>query len=60
MNEKIMLVDLSKCTACRSCQVACKSWNGLPAEITKNRGSYQNPPDLSPTTYTLIRFQDDY
>ena len=58
MNEKIMLVDLSKCTACRGCQVACKSWNGLPAEITKNRGSYQNPADLSPTTYTLIRFQE--
>jgi len=54
-----MLVDLSKCTACRGCQVACKNWNGLPAEINpENRGSYQNPADLTPTTYTLIRFQE--
>jgi len=58
MIEKTMLVDLSKCTACRSCQVACKSWNDLPAEPTINRGGYQNPPDLSPQTYTLIRFQE--
>jgi formate dehydrogenase iron-sulfur subunit len=58
MNEKIMLVDLSKCTACRSCQVACKNWNGLPAVPTINRGTYQNPPDLNAQTYTLIRFQE--
>ena len=50
MNEKTMLVDLSKCTACRSCQVACKNWNGLPAVPTINRGTYQNPPDLNAQT----------
>ncbi len=58
MSEKIMLVDVTKCTACRSCQVACKSWNGLPAERTKNQGSFQNPGDLNPHTYTIIRFQE--
>ncbi len=58
MSEKAMLVDLSKCTGCRGCQVACKNWNGLPAETTVNKGSYQNPPDLSPSTFTLIRFQE--
>jgi formate dehydrogenase beta subunit len=58
MIEKAMIVDVSKCTACRSCQVACKNWNNLPAEPTINRGGYQNPPDLSPHTYTLIRFQE--
>ncbi len=58
MSEKAMLVDLSKCTGCRSCQVACKNWNGLPADETRNSGSYQNPPGLSPTTFTLIRFQE--
>lgn len=58
MGEKIMLVDVTKCTACRSCQVACKNWNGLPGDRTKNRGSYQNPEDLTPHTFTLIRFQE--
>ncbi len=58
MNEKAMLVDVSNCTGCRGCQVACKSWNALPAEQTRNHGSYQNPQGLSPYTYTLIRFQE--
>lgn len=58
MSEKVMLVDISKCTACRGCQVACKQWNELPPVATHNAGSYQNPPDLNPYTYTLIRFQE--
>jgi formate dehydrogenase iron-sulfur subunit len=38
--------------------VACKQWNELPAEKTKNTGSYQNPPDLSGMTYTVVRFKE--
>ena len=53
-----MLLDLAKCTACRGCQAACKQWNDLPAVKTTNRGSYQNPADLSYDTYTLIRFKE--
>lgn len=53
-----ILVDTSKCTACRGCQMACKQWNGLPATATKNRGSYQNPEDLSANTWKLVRFAD--
>jgi formate dehydrogenase iron-sulfur subunit len=53
-----MLLDLAKCTACRGCQAACKQWNDLPAEVTTNRGSYQNPEALSYDTYTLIHFQE--
>ncbi|HEY94042.1 MAG TPA: (4Fe-4S)-binding protein, partial [Dehalococcoidia bacterium] len=30
--SKAVLVDTVKCIGCRGCQVACKSWNGLPAE----------------------------
>jgi len=56
--ERIKLIDLSRCTACRGCQVACKQWNELPAKPTKNTGSYQNPPDLQWNTWTLIRFQE--
>jgi len=56
--ELVKLIDTTKCTACRGCQIACKQWNNLPGLRTKNRGSYQNPPDLQWNTWTLIRFQE--
>jgi len=58
MGKYAALVDVSRCTACRGCQIACKQWNELPGEKTVNRGTYQNPPDLSVATYTLIRFKE--
>lgn len=51
-----MLIDVSKCIGCRACQVACKQWNQLPAEETHFIGTYQNPPQLSATTWTLVNF----
>jgi len=51
-----ILYDATKCIACRACQVACKQWNELEAEETTNRGSYENPPDLSASTWNKIRF----
>lgn len=56
MSRKAFLIDTTRCTACRSCQVACKQWNKLPAEATVNRGSYENPPSLTPQLYNQIRF----
>jgi formate dehydrogenase iron-sulfur subunit len=53
-----ILVDTSKCTACRGCQIACKQWNQLPATETKNWGNYQNPQDLSAVTWKLVRMSD--
>jgi formate dehydrogenase iron-sulfur subunit len=58
MNGKSFLIDLTKCTACRGCQVACKQWKKLPAEKTENWGSYQNPKDLSANTLKLVRFNE--
>ncbi|MGQ9625504.1 MAG: 4Fe-4S dicluster domain-containing protein [Anaerolineae bacterium] len=55
---KAMLIDTSKCTACRGCQVACKQWNDLPGGETRNRGSYQNPPQLSINTWKLVTFNE--
>ena len=57
--SKAILIDTSKCTACRGCQVACKQWNDLPAEETKNVGSYQNPQSLSAVTWKLVTFRED-
>jgi formate dehydrogenase iron-sulfur subunit len=53
-----ILVDTSKCTACRGCQVACKQWNGLPGTNTKNNGSYENPQDLSFETFKILRYSE--
>ncbi len=53
-----IMVDTSKCTACRGCQVACKQWNQLPGTQTKNVGSFQNPQDLSADTWKLVRFSE--
>ncbi len=53
---KSIFVDLTRCTACRGCQVACKQWKNLPGEDTRQTGSYQNPPDLSFPTIRLVRF----
>lgn len=55
---KAILVDTTKCTGCRGCQVACKQWNGLPAEATTFFGGpgYQNPADVSVNTFTVVEF----
>jgi len=58
MADKSFFIDTSKCTACRGCQVACKEWNRNPGTKTFQRGSHQNPPDLSFVTYKVVRFND--
>ncbi len=55
---KSIMVDTSRCTACRGCQVACKQWNGLPGTKTKQLGTYQNPQDVSAETWKLVRFAE--
>ena len=56
--RKGLLVTPDLCTGCRGCQVACKEWNKLPAERTKNSGTYENPPDLNSNTWNRIRFDE--
>ncbi len=58
MAGKSFLIDTSRCTACRGCQIACKNWNQNGASMTKNRGSYQNPADLDQNTFKLVRFSE--
>lgn len=55
---KAFLVDTTRCTACRGCQIACKEWHNLPAVETKQLGTHQNPPDLNPFNYKLVRFSE--
>ena len=53
-----MLVDTSKCIACRGCQIACKQWWDLPASKTTQTGSYENPRDLEVNTLTRVTFNE--
>ena len=51
------LIDTTKCIGCRSCQVICKEWNGMPGEATRLQEGplgFQNPSTLSGKTYMLI------
>ncbi len=58
VNGKAFLIDTTKCTACRACQVACKQWNELAAETTENRGGYENPPDFTANTWLRVQFKE--
>ncbi len=56
MAELAVFIDVTRCTGCRGCQVACKQWNGLPAVATGFSGSYENPPRIGGNTWTKVRF----
>lgn len=56
MGRMSILVSPELCIGCRGCQTACKEWNQLPGVKTENRGSTENPPDLTPNTFNKIRY----
>jgi len=58
MAEKALLIDTSLCMGCRGCQVACKQWWQQEAEVTTQTGTYQNPPDLTWKSWSVVRFQE--
>src|SRR4030042_302174 len=64
---KGVLYDANKCIGCRGCQAACKQWNENDEIIPEppytwdksvNRGSYENPPQLSARTWTKLSFTE--
>jgi formate dehydrogenase iron-sulfur subunit len=58
LTEVAKLIDVSKCIGCKACQTACLEWNGLTEEIGVNVGVYDNPHDLTPNTWTLMRYTE--
>ncbi len=57
--SKAVLVDMVRCMGCRACQVACKAWNDNPGDLTTIcLGCYDNPPDFTGDTWSLIRFTE--
>ena len=52
------LIDVSSCIGCKACQVACMQWNDLRDDIGSNVGVYDNPRDLTPQSWTVMRFSE--
>jgi formate dehydrogenase iron-sulfur subunit len=56
--EVTKLIDVSKCIGCKACQSACLEWNDMRQEPGENVGVYENPHDLTPNMFTLMRFTE--
>ncbi|RUR31688.1 formate dehydrogenase subunit beta [Vreelandella nanhaiensis] len=52
------LIDVSRCIGCKACQVACSEWNNLRDEVGECVGEYDNPTDLTPNTWQVMRFNE--
>lgn len=52
--RQALLVDTTKCTGCRACQLACKEWHNRPTETTKFEGTYESPLDLTYNTWIRV------
>lgn len=56
--EVAKLIDISKCIGCKACQSACMEWNDVRDKIGTCDGVYDNPPDLSADSWTVMRFSE--
>ncbi len=56
--EVSKLIDISKCIGCKACQVACSEWNDLRDVVGHNVGVYDNPADLTPESWTVMRYTE--
>lgn len=56
--EVVKLIDISKCIGCKACQAACMEWNDIRDKIGICRGVYDNPPDLSAESWTVMRYSE--
>ncbi|MEK1945220.1 MAG: formate dehydrogenase subunit beta [Ensifer adhaerens] len=58
LTEVAKLIDVSKCIGCKACQSACLEWNDERIPVGENVGVYDNPPDLTPNMFTVMRFTE--
>jgi formate dehydrogenase iron-sulfur subunit len=57
--------DTTLCIGCKACEVACKEWNQLPAELDPQSFrlsgvSYDNTMSLSGTTFRHVKFVEQF
>ena len=51
------LTDSTLCIGCKACEVACKEWNGVPADgFTFSGASYDNTGALDHSTWRHVKF----
>ena len=56
--EVAKLIDVSSCIGCKACQVACMQWNDLRDDVGEVGVGYDNPKDLTPQSWTVMRFAE--
>ena len=56
--EVAKLIDVATCIGCKACQVACMEWNDIRDEIGSVNGTYNNPTDLTSSSWTVMRFYE--
>jgi formate dehydrogenase iron-sulfur subunit len=56
--EVAKLIDVTSCIGCKACQVACMQWNDLRDDVGDTDGTYDNPRDLTPASWTVMRFSE--
>lgn len=56
--EVAKLIDVSSCIGCKACQVACMEWNDLRDVVGDTNGTYDNPRDLTPQSWTVMRYSE--
>ncbi len=55
--RKGFFTDTTLCIGCKACEVACKEWNGLPADgYAFTAQSYDNTGELNGTTWRHVAF----
>ena len=52
--SKGVLVDITRCIACRSCMVSCKSWNDLPSNPSTFSNNWDSPGKIDSTNWTVV------
>ncbi|WP_078594903.1 4Fe-4S dicluster domain-containing protein [Evansella clarkii] len=52
------LVDVTICTGCRGCMVACKNWNDLPVDTRDYQGSYQSHDKPNGKTWNVLQMKE--
>ena len=56
--ELAKLIDVTSCIGCKACQVACMQWNDLRDQVGENHGVYDNPMNLTPQSWTVMRYSE--
>jgi len=56
--EVAKLIDVTTCIGCKACQAACLEWNDVRDDVGTSRGIYDNPPDLTAASWTVMRYTE--